>query len=85
MGRVVTMVTKMPPDRFLAAGWPWLVGMAIIVLLVRPAVTLARYLVTVMRGMAVEAASGTRERELHQIVDMAMHVWPESNRRARRR
>jgi AcrR family transcriptional regulator len=46
---------------------------------------LARYLVTVMRGMAVEAASGTRERELHQIVDMAMHVWPESNRRAGRR
>jgi ATP-binding cassette, subfamily B, multidrug efflux pump len=46
MGRVVTMVTKMPPDQFLAKGWPWLVGMGIMVLLVRPAVTLARYLVT---------------------------------------
>jgi ATP-binding cassette subfamily B multidrug efflux pump len=46
VGRVVTMVTKMPPDRFLTEGWPWLVGMGIMVLLVRPAVTLTRYLVT---------------------------------------
>jgi ATP-binding cassette, subfamily B, multidrug efflux pump len=46
MGRVVTMVTKTPPDRFLAASWPWLVGMAIVVLFVRPAVTLTRYLIT---------------------------------------
>ena len=46
MGRVVTMVTKTPPDRFLAAGWPWLVGMAVVVVIVRPAVTLTRYLIT---------------------------------------
>jgi ATP-binding cassette, subfamily B, multidrug efflux pump len=46
MGRVVTMVTKMPPDRLLADGWPWLLAMAIVVLLVRPAVTLTRYLIT---------------------------------------
>jgi ATP-binding cassette subfamily B multidrug efflux pump len=46
MGRVVTMVTKTPPDQFLATGWPWLLGMAIVVLIVRPAVTLTRYLVT---------------------------------------
>ncbi len=46
MGRVVTMVTKTPPDRFLAAGWPWLLGMAIVVLIVRPGVTLTRYLIT---------------------------------------
>ncbi len=46
MGRVVTMVTKTPPDRFLAEGWPWLVGMAVVVLIVRPAVTLTRYLIT---------------------------------------
>jgi ATP-binding cassette, subfamily B, multidrug efflux pump len=46
MGRVVTMVTKTPPDRFLAEGWPWLLGMGIVVLLVRPAVTLTRYLIT---------------------------------------
>jgi ATP-binding cassette, subfamily B, multidrug efflux pump len=46
MGRVVTMVTKTPPDRFLAEGWPWLLSMGIVVLLVRPAVTLTRYLIT---------------------------------------
>jgi ATP-binding cassette, subfamily B, multidrug efflux pump len=46
MGRVVTMVTKLPPERFLAVGWPWLVGMAVVVLIVRPTVTLTRYLIT---------------------------------------
>ena len=46
MGRVVTMVTKTPPDQFLAKGWPWLLGMAIVVVIVRPIVTLTRYLVT---------------------------------------
>jgi ATP-binding cassette subfamily B multidrug efflux pump len=45
MGRVDTMVTKTPPDRFLAVGWPWLVGMAVVVLIVRPTVTLTRYLI----------------------------------------
>jgi ATP-binding cassette subfamily B multidrug efflux pump len=46
MGRVVTMVTRIPPERFLAESWPWLLGMAVVVLLVRPAVTLTRYLIT---------------------------------------
>ena len=46
MGRVITMVTTTPPDRFFAQGWPWLLGMGIVVLLVRPAVTLTRYLIT---------------------------------------
>ena len=46
MGRVVTMVTKTPPDRFLAVSWPWLVGMAVVVVIVRPVVTLTRYLIT---------------------------------------
>ncbi len=46
MGRVVTMVTKTPPDRFLAVGWPWLAGMAVVVVIVRPLVTLTRYLIT---------------------------------------
>src|ERR1700719_2387520 len=46
MGRVVTMVTKTPPDQFLAASWPWLLGMAVVILIVRPAVTLTRYLIT---------------------------------------
>jgi ATP-binding cassette, subfamily B, multidrug efflux pump len=45
MGRVVTMVTKTPPDRFLSQSWPWLVGMAVVVLIVRPAVMLTRYLI----------------------------------------
>ena len=43
--------------------------------------TLARYVVTVMRGMAVEAAGGAKGRELHQVVDMAMHAWPGSTDR----
>src|ERR1700684_3579815 len=46
MGRVVTMVTKTPPDRFLADGWRLLLGMAIIVLIARPTVMLTRYLIT---------------------------------------
>ena len=46
MGRVVTMVTKTPPDRFLSQGWPWLLGMAVVVVIVRPAVALIRYLIT---------------------------------------
>jgi ATP-binding cassette, subfamily B, multidrug efflux pump len=45
MGRVVTMVTKMPADRFFAEGWPWLLGMAVVILVVRPGVMLLRYLV----------------------------------------
>jgi ATP-binding cassette, subfamily B, multidrug efflux pump len=45
MGRVVTMVTKLPPDRFFAEGWPWLVAMGIVVLIARPAIMLARYLI----------------------------------------
>src|SRR5581483_6977639 len=46
IGRVVTIVTKTPPERLLTDGWPWLVGMAIVVLIARPAVTLTRYLIT---------------------------------------
>jgi|SRR5271170_3936730 len=46
---------------------------------------LARYIVAVMRGMAVEAASGAKGGDLNQIVDMAMRAWPASKRRARHR
>jgi ATP-binding cassette subfamily B multidrug efflux pump len=46
MGRVVTLVTTVPPDRFLATTWPMLVGMGLVVLVARPAVALARYLIT---------------------------------------
>jgi AcrR family transcriptional regulator len=42
---------------------------------------LARYIVAVMRGMAVEAASGAKGSDLHQIVDLAMRAWPASKRR----
>lgn len=37
---------------------------------------LARYIVAVMRGMAVESASGASGDELHQIVDIAIRAWP---------
>src|SRR5438105_6580905 len=46
IGRVVTLVTKTPPERLLADGWPWFLGMAGVVLIVRPAVTFTRYLIT---------------------------------------
>jgi AcrR family transcriptional regulator len=44
---------------------------------------LARYVVAVMRGMAVEAASGAKGRDLHQIVDMAMRALPSSRTSSR--
>ena len=46
MGRIVTFVSKIAPDRFLAVTWPWLIGMTLTVLLARPGIVLARYLVT---------------------------------------
>src|ERR1700704_2709826 len=46
MGRIVTYVTTIPPDRFLAETWPWLVGMLLVVVVARPAVALFRYLIT---------------------------------------
>src|SRR5262245_47943319 len=46
MGRIVTLVTTIPPERFLAETWLWLVGMALVVLIARPAVGLTRYLIT---------------------------------------
>jgi ATP-binding cassette, subfamily B, multidrug efflux pump len=45
IGRIVTLVTKTPPDRLLAVGWPWFAGMAVVVLIARPAVMLTRYLI----------------------------------------
>jgi ATP-binding cassette subfamily B multidrug efflux pump len=46
MGRVVTMVTKTPPAQFFAEDWPWLAGVAAFVVIVRPAITLTRYLIS---------------------------------------
>src|SRR5246500_140956 len=45
MGRIVTLVTTVPPDRFLGLTWPMLAGMALVVLVARPCVALLRYLV----------------------------------------
>jgi ATP-binding cassette, subfamily B, multidrug efflux pump len=46
MGRIVTLVTNIPPENFLAQAWPWLAGMALVVLVARPAIGFARYLIT---------------------------------------
>ncbi|MPZ55248.1 MAG: ATP-binding cassette domain-containing protein [Rhizobiales bacterium] len=46
IGRIVTLVTSVPAERFLAETWPWLVGMAVVILVARPAIVFARYLVT---------------------------------------
>ncbi len=46
IGRVVTLVSTMAPEQFLAAAWPVLLGGAILLLVGRPAVVFARYLVT---------------------------------------
>jgi ATP-binding cassette subfamily B multidrug efflux pump len=46
MGRIVTFVTTISPERFLAETWPWLTGMLLVVVVARPAVALARYLIT---------------------------------------
>ena len=42
----MTLITSVPPDRFLAETWPWLAGMALIMLVARPGIILARYLIT---------------------------------------
>ncbi len=45
IGRIVTLVTKTPRDQFLTVAWPWLIGMAVVVLVARPLATMMRYLV----------------------------------------
>ena len=39
--------------------------------------SLARYIATVLNGLAVQAASGATEKELRQVAAMAMRAWPE--------
>ena len=46
IGKIVTLVSKVEPDRFLADTWPWLVAMTLLMLVARPGITFARYLVT---------------------------------------
>ena len=38
--------------------------------------TLARYVATVLNGLAVQAASGATETELRRVAAMAMQAWP---------
>jgi AcrR family transcriptional regulator len=38
---------------------------------------LARYVVTVLRGMAVQAAGGASRAELRRVAEQAMRAWPE--------
>jgi AcrR family transcriptional regulator len=38
--------------------------------------TLARYVATVLYGLAVQAASGATEKDLRQVTTMAMRAWP---------
>jgi AcrR family transcriptional regulator len=38
--------------------------------------TLARYIGTVLNGLAVQAASGATEKELRQVAAVAMRAWP---------
>lgn len=37
---------------------------------------LARYFTTIYQGLAVQAAGGASREQLHQVVDVAMGVWP---------
>ncbi|MES1257643.1 MAG: TetR/AcrR family transcriptional regulator [Acidobacteriota bacterium] len=39
---------------------------------------LARYLVTVARGLAVQAAGGATRTELRRVIQLAMRAWPET-------
>ena len=36
----------------------------------------ARFIMTMMEGMSVRAASGATRKELHKIADMALRAWP---------
>jgi AcrR family transcriptional regulator len=38
---------------------------------------LARYVTTIMHGMAVQAAGGASRKDLLRVVDMALRAWPE--------
>lgn len=45
--------------------------------------TLARYIATILNGMAVQAASGTTEAELRKVVAIALRAWPDEQRSCR--
>jgi ATP-binding cassette subfamily B multidrug efflux pump len=55
IGRVVTLVTTTPPERLLAESWPMLVGMAVVMVVLRP---LAIMLQNLMANQAIAANVG---------------------------
>jgi AcrR family transcriptional regulator len=44
---------------------------------------LARFVATVLQGMAVQAAGGTTAKELRKVADVAMQAWPANARPSR--
>jgi ATP-binding cassette subfamily B multidrug efflux pump len=44
IGKVVTLVTESKPEELLATAWPWLVGMALVLLVLRPAAFTTQHL-----------------------------------------
>ena len=44
IGKVVTLVTESKPEELLATAWPWLVGMALVLLVLRPAAYTTQHL-----------------------------------------
>jgi hypothetical protein len=44
--------------------------------------TLARYVVTVLNGLAVQAVSGATEKELRKVSALAMQAWPDRDHRS---
>ena len=46
IGRLVSLVTTVPADRFLSETWPVLAAMVVVILLLRPAATVARSIVS---------------------------------------
>jgi hypothetical protein len=40
------------------------------------AAALARYVQTILQGMAVQAVSGTKRADLRNLVDMVLTTWP---------
>jgi AcrR family transcriptional regulator len=44
---------------------------------------LACFIVTVLRGMAVQAAGGASRQELRRIADVALRAWPKQRKRTR--
>ncbi len=42
--------------------------------------SLARYIVTIIQGMSVQAAGGATRGELHRVIGIALQSWPSSTR-----